>query len=165
VRIAYGETVASHVSGCGPSRAQSGERAQDAVRGRLGLCRVCTGAGAGVCASLRATPGILRHAQPQASRRLAVEGWRPVTMHELTHVDPYARVASASPPGRGRSCVPRALHIVSCRNERISPDGLSRRGAESSAGGPRRTRAAVGLESCRDVRLCPVACVADGASR
>ena len=86
-------------------------------------------AGAGVCASLHATPGILRHAQPLAFRRLAAEEWRPVTIHELAHADPYATVASASPHGRGRAWVPRALHIVSCRNARVSPDGLLRRGA------------------------------------
>jgi REP element-mobilizing transposase RayT len=63
------------------------------------------------------------------------------------------------------ACVPRALHIVSCRNERVSPDGLSLRRAESSASGPRRTSGAVVLESCWDSRLCPVAGVADGAFR
>ena len=45
LKIAHGETVASQVGGCGLSRAQSGERAQDAVQGRQGLCQVCTGAG------------------------------------------------------------------------------------------------------------------------
>jgi REP element-mobilizing transposase RayT len=44
------------------------------------------------------------------------------------------------------ACVPMALHIVSCRNERVSPDGLSLHRAESSARGPRRTSGAVVLE-------------------
>jgi hypothetical protein len=112
-------------------------------RTRAGRCSRTTGTmrrlngcwGRGVGASLHATPGVLHHAQALASRRLTAEGWRPVTMHELAHADPYATVASASPHDRGRACVPRALHIVSSRNERVSPDGLSRRGAESRAGG------------------------------
>src|SRR2546428_13461433 len=59
------------------------------------------------CARLHATPGILRHAKPLVSRRLAAEGWRPVTMHERAHAAPYATVASASPHSRGRACVSR----------------------------------------------------------
>jgi hypothetical protein len=73
-------------------------------------------------------------------------GMAPVSMHELAHAAPYATVASASPPGLGRARIPRALHIFSCRNERVSPNSLSRRGAESSAGGPHRTSGAVVLE-------------------
>lgn len=45
VKVALGESVASHVRGCGLYRGQSGERTPDAVRGRRGLCRVCTSAG------------------------------------------------------------------------------------------------------------------------
>jgi hypothetical protein len=107
-------------------------------RTRAGRCSRTTGtmprvlgAGAGVCASLHATPGVLRHAQLLASRRLAAAGWRPVTMHELAHADPYATVASASPHGWERACdqgrftsfpvETNAYHLTVCRDVERNP--------------------------------------------
>ena len=147
LRIAHEETVTSHISGGGLSRAQSGEHAQDAVRGRHrdygAFQRVLEQACARVSMRLLAYCVMLNHWHPVVWPRREGDLSRFMNWLTLTHMQRWHQHRHTVGKGHVYQGRFTSFHV---ETNAYLPAGLSRRRAESSAGGPRRTSSAVVLE-------------------